>query len=148
MLEIGEYQDRTKVLVRHLHRWDLGAWRCRIRCDRSRPYAARSPVRLWSAMLPLEMVRRNGGRFAFAAGAPELRLAPRASLGTRSEPCERSLPTVVCVADELIADRGATVKDLPPVAGASNESGGVENLEVLRDGAGCDVEPPGDLDGG
>ena len=62
--------------------------------------------------------------------------------------CERSLPTAVCVADELIADRGATVKDLPAVAGAGEESGGVENLEVLRDGAGCDFQPPGDLDGG
>jgi hypothetical protein len=105
----------------------------------------------WSGVMRLEMVRKNGGRFASAArrsaGAEEC-WAPCASLAPRSEACERSLRTAVCVADELIADRGATVKDLPPVAGAGDESGSVENTEVLRDGAGCDFEPAGDLDRG
>jgi hypothetical protein len=59
-----------------------------------------------------------------------------------------SLLSVICISDKLIADGGATVKDVPPVAGAGEESRGVEHLEVLGDGAGCDLEPAGDLDRG
>ena len=42
-----------------------------------------------------------------------------------------SLLSVICISDELIADRGAAVQDVPAVAGAGEEAGGVEDLEVL-----------------
>jgi hypothetical protein len=49
---------------------------------------------------------------------------------------------------ELVAEGAASVEHVASVAGAGDQAGGVQHLQVLGHGAGCDLQSAGELGGG